>query len=227
MMADNLLLTTADSLEGYTIVEQCGLVFGEHFFSHPFEAPRGPGVTSIDIYSRQYSTTRNLIDKAKEIACSRMVEKAVSYGANAVIAIKTDNSFTDNFMYFSLCGTAVKVYRTEEKEAFERQEAERKKAEEKRSIMEKQRAEEERKIRIKKHRANFISGEKLPEEEFIEEISVQVSMMKIWTKWSEYNLKEIFPEVDEFIFNKKEVERIYGKGDVNYMKKKIIKMLRE
>ena len=112
------LLTTAPTLEGYHIVEQCGIVYGETVFRHGFTARLGAGLAnladSFSLRSKEMSGSVSLIESARAFAYEKMIAEAKQRGANAIIAIDTDNTIGDEIMYLSLYGTAVKVVSEEE-----------------------------------------------------------------------------------------------------------------
>lgn len=225
-MARDFLLTTANSLEGYVIVKQCGIVFGETVFKHSLSDSFSAGLSnmrdSFRLRATEMSGTMELIEKAREYAYNKLISQAESKGANAVIAIDSDNTIGNDVMYISLYGTAVKVVTIAE---YDSSEKERKATEEKLAAEEKIRKEELKKKRLEGRNNLVAAGGMAPEDKFLIEISGLSSMIDIWKKWNEYNLKELYPEVDEYIGNKKEVERMYGRKDVSPMKMEIEKML--
>ena len=221
-MADEFFLTTANNLEGYVIVKQCGIVFGETVFKNSawdkLDAGISNMVDSFRIKATEMTGQMDLIEKAREFAYKKLIDQAKSRGANAVIAIDSDNTIGEgNIMYISLYGTAVKVISVSEKEEYDRKEEERKarEAEEKRQL------EEARKARLEGIAAARENGELLPEDKFLDAIEDCERMMDVWKLWKEYELEEVHPEINEFIFNKKEVERLYGRKDITSIKKEI------
>ena len=71
------------------------------------------GVTSfldnINIFSHEMQGSTALIERARDYAYEKMKYEAVNRGANAVIAIDTDNTIGGEIMYLCLYGTAVLV----------------------------------------------------------------------------------------------------------------------
>lgn len=223
-MDEEFLLTTAHNLEGYIIVKQCGIVFGETVFKNSALDQLSAGVSNM-IDSLRFKATElagqvELIENAREYAYNKLIEAAKKRGANAVIAIESDNTIGNgNMMYISLYGTAVKVMTPDEKEASDRKEAERKAAEEQEKIE----AEERKKaIREQREKSDFAI-----EKDFISKISEMSSMIDIWKTWNEFPLKPDYPEIDQLIANKKEYERMYGRRnmDIEGAKQKIAEEL--
>ena len=109
----DFILTTASTIEGYKIIEQHGLVFGETVFKHGFLARFGADFSNtVDLIrwgSREMSGSVDLIEQARQFAYDKMIEEAKNRGANAIIAIDSDNTFGNDMMYLSLYGTAVKA----------------------------------------------------------------------------------------------------------------------
>ena len=105
----DILLTTAPSLEGYRIVRQCGIVFGETVFKHGALSTLGAALENIGIGSRELTGSVSLIEEARQFAYNKMIAQAKSRGANAIIAIDSDNTIGADVMYLSLYGTAVEV----------------------------------------------------------------------------------------------------------------------
>ena len=227
-MAEEFFLTTANNLEGYVIVKQCGIVFGETVFKNSALDSLGAGISnmvdSFRIKSTEMSGQLDLIEKAREFAYNKLIDQAKSRGANAVIAIDSDNTIGDgNIMYISLYGTAVKVISVTEKEEYDRKEEERKVKE----AEEKRQREEARKARLEGIAAARVNGELLPEDKFLDAIEDCDRMMDVWKLWQEYGLEEAHPEINEFIYSKKEVERLYGRKDITTIKKEIHDMFNE
>ena len=225
-MAEEFLLTTANNLEGYIVLKQCGVVFGETVFKNSAMDQLTAGISNM-IDSIRFKATEmtgqvELIENARQFAYEKLINAAKRKGANAVIALESDNTIGDGgIMYISLYGTAVKVISLEEKEEYDRKEEERKLKEKE----ELQRVEEAKKAFRDKVASMGEGGVELPELTFLEDITNMSSMMDIWKKWKEYNLGNIHPEIHKYIENKKEIERLYGRHDVKPMIEEIKKML--
>ncbi len=104
-----IMLTTAPSLEGYRIIRQCGIVFGETVFKHGAFSTLGAALDNIGIGSRELTGSVSLIEEARKFAYCKMIKQAKQRGANAIIAIDSDNTIGNDVMYLSLYGTAVQV----------------------------------------------------------------------------------------------------------------------
>lgn len=225
-MAEDFILTTANNLEGYVIVKQCGLVFGETVFKNSALDSLGAGISNM-IDAMRFKATEmsgqmDLIEKARSYAYNKLIEQAKRKGANAVIAIDSDNTIGNgNIMYISLYGTAVKVVSVAEKEAFDKQEKEKREAEEKAKVE----REEARRAFLEERDKAYADGTVSPEMQFIYDIDELNSMIDIWKKWKEYNLADIYPEVDAYIVKYKEFERFYGRNDISIRKKEIKALL--
>ena len=90
-------------------------------------------------------------------------------------------------------------------------EEKRKQAEEAALKREKEEREEKARQRVEELKAKRENGGMLDEEVFLEQISDETSMLKIWNIWEEKNLGERNPEADAFIQKYKDAERLYGK----------------
>ena len=58
-------------------------------------------------------------------------------------------------------------------------------------------------------------------------IRAETSMIAIAKKWDEFELKDKYPKTAEFIKKYKEIERLYGKEDMNKLKANIKKLFDE
>ena len=202
-MDKDFLLTTAPSLEGYRIVKQCGIVFGETMFRHGFFSQLGASLMDIGIGTRELDGSIGLIEKAREYAYSKMIDSAKERGANAIIAIDSDNTVGDGTMYLSLYGTAVKVVKEEEYfKTIKQEQAEIAKKEEKRMQMlqHKQKLEERRN-----------NGEELAEDVFLSSIRDDTSVCSIFAKWEQSGLSVQYPVVDAIISENRTTEKMFGK----------------
>ena len=76
----NMLVTTASSLEGYRIVEQFGVVFGESVFKHGFLKSAGTSLSDtmdrLRFGSHELSGSTSLIQSAREHAYEKLVSQA-------------------------------------------------------------------------------------------------------------------------------------------------------
>ena len=106
-----LILSTAGTLEGYRITKQLGVVFGETVFkpsaSQQFTSAVGDMFRSLSFSAKEMTGQVSIIEEARKFAYTKMMREAVKLGANAIIAIDSDNTIGDSICYLSLYGTAV------------------------------------------------------------------------------------------------------------------------
>lgn len=220
MNSSDMILTTAPTVDGYRIVKQCGVVYGETVFRHgvlvSFGAKIMNTIDSFKLWSREVAGSMDLIERAREFAYSKMIEEAKRRGANAIIAIESDNTFGGELMYLSLYGTAVKVVPEAEYQA----------------EIEKQRKENEAKLEAQRKKleahqslmldleAKRIRGETTLADKFLAEISSIDSLMEVWKIWQGYGFDESYGEVDKYICDAKEIERMYGRSVARIEEKK-------
>lgn len=210
MFGNGFIMTTSSSVEGYRIVEQCGIVFGETVFRHGFSAKFGAGLKnlgdSLTWDSREMSGSMRLIENAREYAYSKMKDQAQRRGANAIIAIDSDNTFGGDIMYISLYGTAVKIIPEKEYEKqkkIEDDEQERKKAEAKHE-------EDTYIMRLNETGARKAGGDLDKEIQFLRKMNGLYSAKEIWALWVESGLGDEYREINDIIRQHKDIERVYG-----------------
>ena len=108
-----VMLTSAPTLEGYRIVEQYGLVFGETVFKNSFAdaviAGVGDVFRSFSFSAKEMKGAVSLLENGREFALAKLQYAAALTGANAVIGIATNNSMGYDTTYIQIYGTAVKV----------------------------------------------------------------------------------------------------------------------
>lgn len=105
-----MILTTTPSVEGRTITEYKGIVFGEVIAGVNMFKDIGASIRNI-IGGRASSYEGEMI-KAREDALREMAERAESLGADAVVGIDIDYEVlgeTNGMMMVSASGTAVKL----------------------------------------------------------------------------------------------------------------------
>ena len=112
-MCSKMLLSIADRLEGYHITKQLGVVFGETVFKpsagQQLTAAFGDFFRAFSFSAKEMAGQVSLIEEARKYAYMKMMKSALDRGANAIIAIDSDNTLGDNTCYLSLYGTAVYV----------------------------------------------------------------------------------------------------------------------
>ena len=225
---EDFFMTTASSLEGYIIVKQCGIVFGETIFKNSALDSLSAGISNVVDSFRLKSTEMtgqlSLIENARRFAYNKMVSEAKSRGANAIIAIDSDNTIGANsIMYISLFGTAVKVISIEEKERYDQRQKEIKRIEQK----EKERQEEENKAYQERMAKLLESDKDAIEKQFLQEIQTEMTMKSISEIWEKTSLSARYPEIDNYIKEQVKIEELYGYNLTQKKRNIIRKMLLE
>lgn len=103
-----MLLTTTTSLEGKSIREYKGVVFGETIIGANIVRDLFAGIR--DIVGGRSGSYEQVLAEARETAMSEMVEKAKSMGANGIIGIDVDYETigaNGSMIMVSVSGTAV------------------------------------------------------------------------------------------------------------------------
>jgi uncharacterized protein YbjQ (UPF0145 family) len=105
-----MLITTANDLPGYEIVETLGEVFGLTVRSRNIGSQLGAGLKSI-VGGELKGMTKALVDSRQQVI-DRMVEEASSKGADAIVAMRFDTSeMGGNWTEICAYGTAVRSRR--------------------------------------------------------------------------------------------------------------------
>ena len=105
-----MLITTANDLPGYEIVETLGEVFGLTVRSRNIGSQLGAGLKSV-FGGELKGMTKALVDSREQVI-ARMVEEAEKRGANAVVAMRFDTSeMGDTWTEICAYGTAVRIAR--------------------------------------------------------------------------------------------------------------------
>jgi uncharacterized protein YbjQ (UPF0145 family) len=105
-----MLITTANDLPGYEIVETLGEVFGLTVRSRNLGSQIGAGLKSI-VGGELKGMTKALADSRQQVI-DRMVEEAQGKGADAVVAMRFDTSeMGGNWTEICAYGTAVRTRR--------------------------------------------------------------------------------------------------------------------
>jgi uncharacterized protein YbjQ (UPF0145 family) len=103
-----MLITTANDLPGYEIVETLGEVFGLTVRSRNIGSQFGAGLKSI-IGGELKGMTKALVDSRQQVI-ERMVEEAAAKGADAIVAMRFDTSeMGSNWTEICAYGTAVRA----------------------------------------------------------------------------------------------------------------------
>ncbi len=105
-----MILTTTQSIEGRTIVEYKGIVFGEVISGVNFFKDFGAGIRNL-IGGRSSSYEKELLE-ARRKALSELEERARLMGANAVVGIDIDYEVLGEgggMLMVTASGTAVRL----------------------------------------------------------------------------------------------------------------------
>ena len=103
-----MLITTANDLPGYEIVETLGEVFGLTVRSRNIGSQFGAGLKSI-LGGELKGMTKALVDSREQVI-GRMVEEAEAKGGDAIVAMRFDTSeMGSNWTEICAYGTAVKA----------------------------------------------------------------------------------------------------------------------
>ncbi|MBQ2005995.1 MAG: putative heavy metal-binding protein [Bacteroidales bacterium] len=103
-----MILTTTPSIEGKTIVEYKGIVFGEVISGVNFFKDFGASIRNF-IGGRSGSYEKELLD-ARTKAIKELEERAIALGANAVVGIDVDYEVLGEgggMLMVTVSGTAV------------------------------------------------------------------------------------------------------------------------
>jgi uncharacterized protein YbjQ (UPF0145 family) len=103
-----MLITTANDLPGYEVIETLGEVFGLTVRSRNIGSQLGAGLKSI-MGGELKGMTKALVDSRIQVI-ERMVEEAEAKGADAVVAMRFDTSeMGGNWTEICAYGTAVRA----------------------------------------------------------------------------------------------------------------------
>jgi uncharacterized protein YbjQ (UPF0145 family) len=105
-----MIITTTPSIEGKTVKEYKGIVFGEIVSGVDFIKDFAAGITNI-LGGRSGSYEGELIE-ARENAVNEMEKRAANLGANAVVGVDIDYEVLgqgNNMLMVTASGTAVIV----------------------------------------------------------------------------------------------------------------------
>jgi uncharacterized protein YbjQ (UPF0145 family) len=103
-----MLITTANDLPGYEIVETLGEVFGLTVRSRNIGSQFGAGLKSI-LGGELKGMTKALVDSREQVI-GRMVDEAQAKGGDAIVAMRFDTSeMGGNWTEICAYGTAVRA----------------------------------------------------------------------------------------------------------------------
>jgi uncharacterized protein YbjQ (UPF0145 family) len=107
-MVDQQLITTANTLEGYRITKQLGVIKGITVRSRSILGNIGGGLQSL--FGGKLSIYVELCEKARDEAYQLMIQHANEHGANAIVNMRYDaNEVMDGITEVLAYGTAVVV----------------------------------------------------------------------------------------------------------------------
>ena len=112
-LCSKVILSTASVLEGYKVKKQLGVVYGETVFKpsagQQFVSAIGDVFRTFSFSAKEMKGQVSIIEEARRFAYVKMMRSALDLGANAIIAIDSDNTIGESICYLSLYGTAVYV----------------------------------------------------------------------------------------------------------------------
>lgn len=115
----SVILTTASCIDGYKIIKQGGLVFGETIFKTSMLKGLMGGIedtfNALSFFSStEMSGITSVLKEAREYAINKMIEEAVGRGCNAIIGVDSESSAGNtNLIHITIYGTAVYVEKLE------------------------------------------------------------------------------------------------------------------
>lgn len=105
-----MLITTTNTIEGKQIAEYYGMVTGEAIIGANIFKDFFAAIT--DVVGGRSGAYEKALKDAKEIAMKEMQERAVAFGANAIIAVDLDYETVgkdSGMLMVSASGTAVRI----------------------------------------------------------------------------------------------------------------------
>lgn len=104
-----MIITTTPSIEGRQIVEYKGVVFGEVIAGVNFVKDFAAGLSNF--FGGRSQTYEEELIQARESAISEMEQRAIQWGANAVVGVKLDYEVlgaNNGMLMVTASGTAVR-----------------------------------------------------------------------------------------------------------------------
>ncbi len=105
-----MILTTTPTVEGHTIVEYKGIVFGEVISGVDVFKDFSAGISNF--FGGRSGTYEEELMKAREAALAEMEQRAAALGANAVVGVDMDYEVlgsNNGMLMVTASGTAVVV----------------------------------------------------------------------------------------------------------------------
>ncbi len=108
LMIDEFIVASSNYVPGYRAVETMGFVYGLTVRSRGLGGQIGAGIRSM--FGGEIKEYVKMMEQTREEALRRMVEHAMSMGANAIISVRYDsNDISDIMQEILAYGTAVVV----------------------------------------------------------------------------------------------------------------------
>ena len=105
-----MIVTTTNTIEGHTILEYRGIVFGEVVEGVSFLKDFGSGIR--DVFGGRSATYENQLNKSRSEALQELQQNAIALGANAVIGVDFDYEVlgeSNGMLMVNATGTAVLI----------------------------------------------------------------------------------------------------------------------
>ena len=102
-----VLMTTTSSIEGKSISDYHGMVFGESAFGVGFGTDAFQSVQAV--FGMRAGSTERRMEQVRRQAMFNASEQTKSLGGNAIVGAKVDYEFTSSAMFVAVTGTAVTV----------------------------------------------------------------------------------------------------------------------
>ncbi|MBR3392667.1 MAG: heavy metal-binding domain-containing protein [Firmicutes bacterium] len=112
LLAD-MMLTTGNSFDGYTVEKYIDVISEEVVFKNSLGKQLGAGIddliNSLSFKERELTGTSELIANARKYAMEKFKRTAAEVGANAVLGIDLESSVGSDIVRVAIFGTAVIV----------------------------------------------------------------------------------------------------------------------
>ena len=105
---DEYVISTANDVPGYKIIETKGFIYGLTVRSRGAGGQIGAGIKSI--FGGEIKQYVSMMEESRDEALSRAIDHAKELGANGIVAIRFDsNEISDVMQEILVYGTAVVV----------------------------------------------------------------------------------------------------------------------
>ena len=109
----NMIVSSCQQIEGYRVIKQLGLVFGECIFKSGFfnrlTASWNNFGDLLSFGDAELSGSGELMKAAREYAINKMKEEAVRKEANAILGVDAESSIGGEIIHIMIYGTAVQI----------------------------------------------------------------------------------------------------------------------